>query len=163
MQWAISALCQQNCLHLGDHLLSCRKVQFNGAMASLYTWRCADAEFVVLCKSADQTFVYFPSSDMVYFAKPGLEFEGADALIGQYVVDDVHGTKVGHLLVFDIMSAGTPSERYKTLQNMSCGPLISKQWCGERSALTTSFFESLPHACSGVIGLTVVPFVYTED
>lgn len=167
MEWALSTLCREACLHIGEHLEVCRPLAFNGSLPTLFTWKGENAVFVVLMKMAensDTVLVYVCDEDIVYFAKPGLEFEGTDALIGQFVVDRVSGGgEIGRLLVFDVNYAGTPAERFARLQQLRCGPLINRQWCGaDRLALTPEFLRTLPHGTDGVIGLTVVPFVYAD-
>lgn len=168
MEWALSTLCREACLHVGEHLLMCRRVQFSGCMPSLYTWRCEGAVFVVLTKLSSSpdapVLVYVCDDDVVYFAKPGLEFEGADALIGQFVVDRARdGGQIGRLLVFDVACEGTPKERHARLQELRCGPLINKQWCGDRAKLTPDFLKTLPHRADGVVGLTMLPFLYCSE
>lgn len=132
-----------------------------GYMPTLWTWKADDAEFVILTKHEDKTLVYMCSTDMVYFAKSGYEFEGSDALIGQFVVDNVNGgSKIGRLLVFDINIPGSAQERYKRLQSLNHGPNINMQWCGDQNALSRDFLKSLPHPSSSLLGLTNMCYVY---
>ena len=162
MQWALATMCREACLHVGDHLSLCKPVKFNGALPTLFTWKAANAVHVVLVRSGLNTLVYFSDDDLLYFAKSGFEFEGADALVGQFVVDNVGGAQIGRLLVFDVVCDGSPRERYEKLQALPCGPSIVKQWCGARDALNDEFLRSLPHAADGLLGLTVVPMVYSS-
>lgn len=160
--WALATLCKECCLCVGEYLDWCKQVRFNGALASLWTWKCKDAIMVVLVRFEEHTLVYLCDTDIVYYAKPGFEIEGVDAVVGQFVVDRVMGAEIGRLLVFDVITADGAVERYNKLQALKCGPNITKQWCGEYSALTRDFLAKLPHETDGLIGLTCIPYVYAD-
>jgi hypothetical protein len=160
MSWALATMCQHACLHIGEHLQYCQKVAMNGALGMAWTWVADEAELVVLVRSENATLVYMCEHDVVYFAKAGYEFEGVDALIGQFVVD---GGNTGRLLVFDVVADGDGRQRYAKLQQLQCGPMITKQWAGDRGALTKEFLLSLPHKSSRIMGLTACPYIYAQE
>lgn len=183
--WTLATLCHEACLHAGPHLDLCHDVALNGAKLGgpLWTWQCKEGEFVVLLRDSTESnapLVYVCSTGMVFFARPGFEFSVCDeekardkgfpgrdtvqGVIGQFVVDrDSSGQQVGRLLAFDVVSGGNAQERHEALMRLQCGPGINKQWCGNKEALTPAFLQTLPHATTGLIGLTACPYVYERD
>lgn len=169
---ALSIVCLEPCLWIGDHLEMCKPPTLVEARegVTLYTWIPEEAEWVYLIKLLGFTLAYLPERDTVHFVNPayaiGHQCPPNTAFLCQFVKDSGCAPR---LLALDLLYekgaslAGTePAARYARLQALSAhfpGEHCVVQWCGHHEALTPDFMRSLPHKCRGLLGLGSVPGV----
>ena len=161
------------CLQIGkDTLANCSPLSLSPLPENaeippeaLCTWHCADTHFFTLFKSeTGGTLLYSHTNEVLYHASLDAQLAPAcpkdAAFLCQFTFDSLPEGRVPRLLVFDVLTQGTPmhrGERLRSLQHCLPQPLCCVQWIGYAGCLSSQFVAALPHSICGVLTLGVCP------
>ena len=161
------------CLQIGkDTLANCSPLSLSLLpenaeipQEALCTWHCADTHFFTLFKSeASGTLLYSHTNEVLYHASLDAQLAPAcpkdAAFLCQFTFDSLPEGQVPRLLVFDVLTQGSPmhrGEKLRSLQHCLPQPLCCVQWIGYAGCLSSQFVAALPHSICGVLTLGVCP------
>jgi hypothetical protein len=163
----ISFLCNAPCHWVGEHIEYCKQIEIieNEEDNMIWTWRPQTSFWVYLIKANHHTLVYVPCEDNVFFVNPMFCLKQECPSTSIFFCQCIQDTEDTHpkLLVMDIIcelgkncSKLLPEKRYKTLMSYAQYfpvSFIEVQWCGHKTALSSEFFNTLPHKVQSVIGI----------
>lgn len=162
---ALNYLCLEPCMWVGDFLDWCKPLQINAISDkyNLFTWIPDNSKFVYLIKVSGFTLVYVMEKDLIFFANPVYSLKQNcpvnSMFLCQIFNDELSAPRLAFLdvLYFDNKKIENCStDRYMKLmkcQEFFHGENMMVQWCGELSAMTPQFLDSLPHKTSKFLAM----------